>query len=237
MKRHWWYRGRTVAVASLLRRARVQPVGNVLDFGCGTGHMGAVLSRFGPVTGVEGCADAVSWGDFDAYESVHLASSLDAPEFPQGRYGLVALLDVLEHVEDDVALLSGLAGHLGPDGAIVVSVPMDPAIFCAVDEQVGHVRRYTHEALESLAQASGLEIVAITGYVVALLPVARWQRRRVMAGTAQVQDEMHVPLFPVNAALTVLAATEGLLARWFELPQGLSLIAVMRPRAAAGSRA
>lgn len=230
MRRHWWYRGRQAAVASVLRRARVPRGGPVLDFGCGTGHMGSLLASYGPVTGVDASRDALELGDFRAYESVHLAWGPDDPEFPRGAYRLVSMLDVLEHVPDDQALLRAMVDQTPRDGRIMVSVPMDPSLFCAVDELAGHQRRYTREALADLAEAAGLECEAATGYVVALLPLARRQRRRVMAGRAQPQDELRVPGLVANATLSLVAVAEGKLARWRELPEGLSWIAVFRRR-------
>lgn len=202
----------------------------MLDFGCGTGHMGPLLSQYGALVGVEGSADAVAFGAFADYTQVCQADALHSPSFPGGQFDLIALLDVLEHVDDDLALLSGLARLLPSAGSILVSVPMDPKLFCLVDEQAGHVRRYTRASLEDLAYQAGLEIVAATGYVVTLLPLARWQRHRVAAGVASPMDEMQVPVAPVNTALSLVVKAEGLAARWVELPEGLSVICVMRSR-------
>ena len=191
--------------------------------------MGSVLARYGPVTGVEASRDALEFGDFRAYESEHLALSPDDPGFPHGSYHLISLLDVLEHVPDDHALLSALVVEMARDGRLVASVPTDPSLFCAVDELAGHQRRYTRAAFDRLVEAAGLECEAATGYVVAPL-LARWQRRRVMAGRARPQDEMRVPGLGANAVLSVISVGEGRLARWFELPAGLSWIAVLKRR-------
>ena len=230
MRRHWWYRGRRIAVRSLLRRAGVGKGGRVLDFGCGTGHMGGVLAKFGSVVGVDGSADALAVGDFTSYASVGQASSLTDPGFPEAPFDLIACLDVLEHVEDDVVLLAELKALLSPHGALVVSVPMDPELFCLMDELAGHVRRYMRKSFETACAGAGLEMVAFTGYVVALQPLARWHRRRIMAGKATPEDEMEVPSAPVNAMFSLIAAAEGSLARWISLPGGLSLVAVLKPR-------
>lgn len=190
--------------------------------------MGTLLARYGPVSGVEASKDALELGAFGAYEGVHLASGPTDPSFPHGSYHLISLLDVLGHVPDDRALLCALVEEMPRDGRLVASVPMDPSLFCAVGELAGHQRRYTRAAFVQLAEAAGLECEAATGYVVTLLPLARWQRRRVMADRAQPQDEMRVPGLAMNAALSLIAVTEGRLARWHELPVGLSWIAVLK---------
>ena len=186
MRQHWWYRGRRAAVASLLRRAGIPHDGRVLDYGCGTGHMGAVLAGFGVVCGVEGSEEAVRFGSFDAYAELRVAASPGDPQFPPGPYSLISLLDVLEHVPDERQLLAALTAELERNGRIVASVPMDPSLFCEVDVLAGHQRRYTRASFNRLIGDAGLEIEATTGYVVTLLPLARMQRRRVMAGRVEL---------------------------------------------------
>jgi hypothetical protein len=190
--------------------------------------MGALLARYGPVTGVDASRDALELGDVRACEGVHLSSGLEDPGFPHGSYHLISLLDVLEHVPDDGALRSALVDEMPRDGRLVAAVPMDPSLFCAVDEPTGHQRRDTRTAVVQLAEAAGLECEATTGYVVVLLPLARWQRRRVMAGRARPQDEMRVPGLALNAVLSLVAVAEGRVVRWYELPAGLSWIAVLK---------
>ena len=229
MDQHWWYRGRKVATKWLARRGRVQRGGLVLDFGCGTGHMGPVLSAFGDVIGVEAAADALDVGCYDTYSEVVVASSIQDPAVPAGPFDLIALLDVLEHVENDRALLSKLARRLSPSGRIIVSVPLWPELYGAGDRWAGHFRRYTPESFFELARDSGLETVASTGYVVALLPVARFQRRRVIAGDASATEEFRIPWAPVNLALSALAMVEGHIGGRFGLPPGLSLVTILKP--------
>jgi len=230
MRSHWWYRGRRIAVRSLLRRAGVVHRGRVLDYGCGTGNMGSTLAEYGTVTGVDGSADALAVGDFRFYASVSRAPSPTDADFPTGPFELIACLDVLEHVEDDAGLLAQLKALLSPGGTLVVSVPMDPELYCLVDERAGHVRRYTRDRFEQACATAELEMAVASGYIVILEPLARWHRRRIMAGKATPDEEMDVPSAPVNAVLSLVAAGEGLVMRWRSLPDGLSLVAVLTPR-------
>jgi hypothetical protein len=73
------------------------------------------------------------------------------------EFDWLVLLDVLEHVPDDVAVLSGLAGkHLRPRGHALVSVPAWPLLFTRHDVMLGHHRRYRPRQLEILIEKSGL---------------------------------------------------------------------------------
>ncbi|HEY3317434.1 MAG TPA: class I SAM-dependent methyltransferase [Coriobacteriia bacterium] len=233
MRRHWWYRGRRLAVDGLLRRGGAPRGGRVLDFGCGTGHMGAVLARYGSLFGVEASAEALGRGAYGDYESVTRAEDLDAPGFPSGPFTLISCLDVLEHVEDDADLLARLTRMLTPGGRIVVSVPMWPELYGPSDEAAGHHRRYTPAALTRLIDAAGLSARASSGYVVALLPIARRRREQEASGSMDASEQFEVPAAPVNAALSAVSLAEGALARWVPLPAGLSWIVVASRRMAA----
>jgi SAM-dependent methyltransferase len=160
-----------------------------------------------------------------------------AGKLPGGAFDIVTCLDVLEHVEDDAGLLRDLRALLGPDGVMVVSAPLHPDLFCAVDEIAGHLRRYTAEGLRGLLRGADLRPAAESGYVVGLLPLARRQRRRVQAGRAAPEQEWAVPPAPVNAVLSAVAMAEGKAARWVSLPAGLSLLIAARHSASAQSDA
>ncbi len=227
----------------------------ILDYGCGVGNMGATLARYGDVWGVEADPDALAAGDFSAYAGVVRAASVveaatasrvptapdagpgaascgagPAGKLPGGAFDIVTCLDVLEHVEDDAGLLRDLRALLGPDGVMVVSAPLHPDLFCAVDEIAGHLRRYTAEGLRGLLRGVDLRPVTESGYVVGLLPLARRQRRRVQAGRAAPEQEWAVPPAPLNGLLSAVAVAEGKAARWVSLPAGLSLLIAARPR-------
>jgi len=190
--------------------------------------MGPVLKAFGAVTGVDASAEALEAGNYDDYSRVVLASGLQDPAFPSGTFDLIALLDVLEHVDDDRDLLVGLAERLTENGKIAVSVPLWPELFGESDRAAGHYRRYTPISFLECVRDAGLEVVASTGYVVALLPFARLQRRRVLAGTVSATEEFLVPWGPFNVALSAWAVLEGFVGGRVGLPPGLSLVAILR---------
>jgi len=207
------------------------------------------------VWGVEADPDALAAGDFSAYAGVVRAASVaeaaaatgGVPTIPDARPGdapcdadpadtisggafdIVTCLDVLEHVDDDAGLLRDLRALLGPDGVLVVSAPLHPDLFCAVDEIAGHLRRYTADGLRGLLRGADLRLAAESGYVVGLLPLARRQRRRVQAGRAAPEEEWAVPPAPLNGLLSAVAMAEGKAARWVSLPAGLSLLIAARP--------
>jgi len=69
------------------------------------------------------------------------------------------MLDVLEHVENDVVLLRELAQTaLRPAGRVILSVPAWPNLYVRHDSVLGHYRRYRPETLAAAMHQAGLRI-------------------------------------------------------------------------------
>ncbi|HSW51172.1 MAG TPA: glycosyltransferase [Bryobacteraceae bacterium] len=68
----------------------------------------------------------------------------------------VVCLNVLEHVEDDVAALRNIHRVLEPGGRAIILVPFGPELFGRLDQSLGHHRRYTREQLRDRLIAAGL---------------------------------------------------------------------------------
>jgi hypothetical protein len=77
---------------------------------------------------------------------------------------LACAFEVLEHVEDDVGMLTTLRSRIAPGGALLMSVPAHPERFGASDELVGHFRRYTRAHLERTVTTAGFTVTAIESY-------------------------------------------------------------------------
>jgi SAM-dependent methyltransferase len=85
-------------------------------------------------------------------------------ERPAGRFDLLLLLDVLEHVRNaDLFLADLVRDKLAPTGHVLISVPACPSLFSSHDVRLRHYRRYTPASAEALVRHSGLEIVRSAG--------------------------------------------------------------------------
>jgi hypothetical protein len=128
----------------------------VLDMGAGDGWPAASLVPFFGNGAKILCVDL----NYDADALASLAPGVEgAREVPSdGTYDLMMLLDVLEHVEHDTALLGTLvSNHLADDGRVLVSVPAWPHLFSTHDEALGHYRRYRPSEGLALIRDAGLE--------------------------------------------------------------------------------
>jgi len=77
----------------------------------------------------------------------------DAPS----DYDLIFSSNVLEHIEDDAAVLSELFAHLRPGGLLVLYLPAINLLWTTLDDMVGHYRRYTRHELESKLHVAGFQ--------------------------------------------------------------------------------
>ncbi len=81
-----------------------------------------------------------------------------------GSADSVICLNVLEHVEDDLAALRNIHTALEPGGRAIVLVPEGPGIFGALDVAVGHFRRYTREELRKKMEAAGFQVESMRAF-------------------------------------------------------------------------
>jgi cyclopropane fatty-acyl-phospholipid synthase-like methyltransferase len=88
----------------------------------------------------------------------------------QGRFDLVFLFDVLEHISGEDSFLTSLKFHLAPGGKLVINVPAGQWAYSAYDEAAGHVRRYTIHSLRDAARRNNLEVSAWTYWGLPLVP-------------------------------------------------------------------
>lgn len=166
--------------------------GSCLDAGCGTGEFAlAVAARGWRVVGFDPSEYAIGIARKAAEalgRDVEFVVA-GAEEFPTGEtFNLVLSIDVLEHIEDDAAAMLKLASLVSPSGALLVSVPMDPALWSSADEFSGHFRRYTRKSLASLAEGAGLRVEAMTSYGYPFTRLMWRMKRRMPAAESRVVE-------------------------------------------------
>lgn len=224
-RKHWWWRAREEMIAGVLNR--LQPDarwGSVLDVGCGDGLFFDRLSSMGEVEGVEPDAALVS-EDGPWRSRIHVRP-FDRGFRPGRRYGLILMLDVLEHMDDPVAALRHARELLAPGGRLVVTVPAFRLLWTRHDEINHHVTRYTRTALVRQAHEAGLEVASARYFFHWLFPAklaVRAKERLLSAGDA-------LPTVPppwINAAAYGLSRLEQAVVMPLRLPFGTSLLAVL----------
>ena len=224
---HWWYVARRDVLHDLIARHIAPPAdARILEIGCGTGHNLAMLSGFGQVEGheLDEAARGVAKARFGQVGDARLPELTGVPE---QSYDLVALLDVLEHVEDDVASLASIARRLRPNGRILVTVPQFAWLWSGHDVANHHHRRYSKAALRKTIAAAGLRLELLTSFNSLLFPLALADRA-VSKATRRSGSDDTPPAPAVNALFRRVFALERYLVGRVPMPPGVSLAAVIR---------
>jgi SAM-dependent methyltransferase len=84
--------------------------------------------------------------------------TLGLPTTETGGHSAAVMVNVLEHIEDDVGALRSAAGLVRPGGAVVVFVPAFNGAMSRFDRLIGHHRRYTRRTLGDAMTAAGLDV-------------------------------------------------------------------------------
>lgn len=169
----FWHRVRFELVT---RYATSVGAREVLDIGAGSGQLGAWLLETHPGIGyrfeeLSPLLDEQLTARFGAERR----SSPDTP-IPGGT--VVALLDVIEHIEDDAAALARIAERMTTGGHLVVTVPALQWAFSSWDTELGHHRRYSKRTLRSVVTAAGLQVERVDYLFPELLPLLPLRKLR-----------------------------------------------------------
>jgi SAM-dependent methyltransferase len=228
--RHWWYRGRRSVLERVVAGLHLPARARILDAGCGSGRKMVDLSSHGAVTGIELSDVSVQVARARDVGDVIAGSVLQMP-FDSDSFDLAASLDVIEHLEDDLAALRELRRVVAPGGSLLVTVPAYPWLWSGHDEINHHYRRYTRRSLQRVAEQAGWQQIRTTHFNSLLLPAAILLRilDRLSRKTTESSLDLWVPPRPLNWLLErPLALEAALIARGGRIPAGLSLLAVFR---------
>ncbi|TFI60032.1 class I SAM-dependent methyltransferase [Sphingomonas parva] len=225
--RHWWYTARRAILATLISRKLKLPAHpRILEIGCGTGHNLEMLQRFGTADGIE--IDPAA----RALAAERLGRAIGDAPLPalngveDGAYDLVAILDVLEHVEEDREALESIGRKLKPGGKILITVPAHPWMWSAHDVVNHHKRRYTRRALRQVIAAAGLKVELLSWFNSLLFPLAA-AARLVGRVTGKEDSDDKMPPAPVNRLFEVIFGLERYAVGRLPLPPGVSLVAIV----------
>jgi SAM-dependent methyltransferase len=223
---HWWFQGKRELLEVLL--APVAAGSRMLDLGCGTGGILRGWMERMRCVGVDRSPLALRICRSKGFRHV-VRGDLQHPPFESGRFDALILMDVLEHIEDDLGFLVDAARLCAPDGCLVISVPAFQILWSRHDETFEHYRRYRAPQLRRLLERAGLAELRITYTNALVFPLAApWRFLSQRLGVAPRHDFFTLPRW-LNQLLVALYRLEAWLLRRTDLPFGLSVVAIARP--------
>jgi len=97
---------------------------------------------------------------------IHSGDAVRSESFERFRGSMdsVVCLNMLEHVDDDLACARNMYAVLAVNGRAIVLVPQGPDLFGTLDEVLGHRRRYTRESLQDVLERAGFVVETVAGF-------------------------------------------------------------------------
>ena len=224
---HWWFRARRNILRSVVSRYTPRATGlRILEAGCGTGGNLGMLAEFGELHAFELDEEARQAAIRKHPIDIKFGSLPNNVPYPANSFDIVAALDVIEHIEDDVGSLQKLRQLLSADGRLIISVPALSWLWSEHDVSHHHFRRYTRSQLKSVLHEAGLKPIVLTYFNTLLFPAIAVQRltKRALGRQWQGDDTMPSPF--VNRVLNHIFETEKYLIGRIPMPVGVSLLAV-----------
>jgi len=136
--------------------------GPLLEIGPGYGQytprFAAMTERVLAVDIDQACVDHVRslGGNIDAI-TADIGTPSPDPRIGEGVWQSVVCLNMLEHAEQDLAVLGHIRRWLAPGGRLVLVLPAHQALYGPMDQMAGHYRRYSRHDILAKFTAAGLK--------------------------------------------------------------------------------
>ena len=229
---HWWHIGRRKIIAGFVEdicRRVTDRRPRILDVGCGTGANLMMLSKFGEAEGVDISEDALAFCRERGLDKVRLGAGEELP-YDAGTFDLVTALDVVEHMDDDLAGLREMQRVLRPGGRVLLFVPTFMFLWGLQDDVSNHRRRYRLPQLARVLEQAGFEIERTTyANITFFLPILLIRKLMRLTGIKS-ESENNINVSALNGVLGRMLAAEGWFLRYMNLPFGVSGLCVAKKK-------
>ena len=228
-KKHWWFVTKKKIVLDMVDRYFTgSDDAKVLDIGCGSGLMLNALEDVGQAYGMDMSDEAINFSKEIFDGTVEQGALPDHVPFEDNFFDLITALDVIEHIDDDIASLKAMRSLLTRGGTVVITVPAYMFLWSSFDEMNEHKRRYTRPELKEKLIQAGFTIEKISYYNTLLFPVVFVVRMLNNILKRDGSSDIDMPSRPVNFVLGIIFGFEKYLLKFLNLPFGVSVIAVVK---------
>lgn len=224
---HWWFIVRRRLVIEWVRRWVPDDAAHILEIGCGTGGTLRRLQEIFPaslVTGIEPVEAAVAASRSRGCDVV-VATMEELPD-PDESVDAILGLDVIEHLQDDMAGLREARRVLKSGGRLLITAPALPSLWGPHDVANAHYRRYTKRTLLEVIHNAGFVVERASYFNSILLPAGWIERRITRLLRLRSSPGLNQPAPIVNSLMMGLFALEIPILRRIDLPIGMSLVLV-----------
>lgn len=220
--RHPWELSRTEIILGELKKLKIH--GKILDIGCGDRYFDKkLLEKASAITEL--------WGiDINAEEDFHKGKEhyVNSYDAVTGKFDYILLMDVLEHIEDDISFMCRLKRYLHSESVVFVTVPAFEWLFSKHDEELHHYRRYNFKELNMVLMKSGYRAVDCSYFYLSLILMRLITRNKTQNLGMWNRAEQDIITQTIKICLNIDYIVLRILSKTGIRIGGLSLLAVCR---------
>ncbi len=226
---HWWYVGRRAILESFLdgiiKKSKIENP-KILDVGCGTGGNLEMLASFGAAEGVDVSDDALEYCQQKGLKA-HKGLA-EALPFEDESFDVITALDVVEHLDDDIAGLKEMNRVLKKGGRTLVFVPAFMWLWGVQDDVSNHRIRYTKKQIVERLEKAGFDIERATyANWTFFAPILGGRALMKLTGI-KPESENNVNISALNGVFGKLLGAERFFLKNFNFPFGVSIVIVAK---------
>ena len=231
--KHWWFVGRRLILESFLRQIHSALIAEhsslkILDVGCGTGANLEMLAQFGKAEGVDVSDEALEFCRAKGLKA-HKGLAEKLP-FADESFHLVTALDVVEHLDDDVAGLKEMRRILKSNGRALIFVPAFMWLWGVQDDVSNHRIRYTKKQIVERLKEADFEIERATyANWTFFAPILAGRTLMKITGI-KPESENNVNVSALNGIFGKLFGAERFWLKNFDFPFGVSIVIVAKKK-------
>lgn len=194
---HWYYQSKSRFLDRALPRTTAT-FGRVMDVGAGSGFFSEMMVTSGRAqTAI--CVDP-NYSAEEVRDDSTFMKVIQATDDQIRSANLFLFIDVLEHVQDDLALLQNYVDKASHGAIFAISVPAFQSLWSNHDIFLEHYRRYRLPEISRVATSAGLRIILTEYWFSSLFPLV-YLYRRLKRESAEVKSDMIQPRPTINQAL------------------------------------
>lgn len=228
---HWWFVGRRAILESFLDRicSKLQTPDarlHILDVGCGTGANIEMLSQYGDAEGVDVSDEAL---EFCRRKGLKVEKGLaEKLPYEDEAFDLTTALDVIEHLDDDVAGLKEMFRVTRSGGYSLFFVPAFMWLWGVQDDISHHRIRYTRRQIVQRIEQAGYKVERATYANWTFFAPILGGRLFMKATGIKPASENNINVSALNGVFGKLFSAERFWLKSFDFPIGVSIVVVAK---------
>jgi len=228
---HWWFVGRRAVLESFLQtivkslKSKDHSL-RILDVGCGTGANLEMLAQFGSAEGVDVSDDAL---EFCRKKGLKVQKgAAERLPYEDQTFDITTALDVIEHLDDDVAGLKEMHRVTKAGGYALVFVPAFMWLWGVQDDISHHRIRYTRKQIVERLKKAGFSVGRATyANFTFFAPILGGRCLMKLTGI-KPESENNVNISALNGLFGKLFSAERFWLKNFNFPFGVSIVVVAK---------